>query len=388
MRAMLKRHPFSQNQRLTSVLLRLSTNAYRVWFHFLPLLLCVSCTVPRVTVQSTGDLSAYGRVYLAPPPNGAQYMHALVLERLQKTGFKVTQLTPGDPPINPQGTGFVLTPDGKMLTCGHVVAGHTNASIWIDNVRYVARVVSFEPNFDAALLVIDGQHQPLHPLPLHTGDDYHLGETVYTIGFPLADIIGTAPRLNKGLVSSTVGFQDNPEQVQISAEVQPGNSGGPLLNERGEAIGMVVATLNPAAVIRASAGALPQNVNFATKIDPLREFLASEFITLPPAPEGSPGTSLDAAAHSIALVRGGVVEEKDIRTPGLWCRFGGIRSGDVIHHLDFFAIEFLDLRTGAAVFQASHRDSEVWSSETAVLDRIFEEICAKFFPDRPNPFKK
>src|SRR5256885_1274901 len=80
-------------------------------------------------------------------------------------------------------------------------------------------------------------------------------------------------RINKGLVSSAFGIADDTNHVQFSAAVQPGNSGGPLLNERVEVIGVVEATLSASSLLLQ--GSLPQNVNFAIKNGPVREFLGA-----------------------------------------------------------------------------------------------------------------
>src|SRR6185295_2823934 len=130
-----------------------------------------------------------------------------------------------------------------------------------------------------AVVLVQGAHEPFRPLPFAADTNYHMGQDAFTMGFPLAEVLGVAPRLNKGLVSSTVGMEDNPKQLQVSAEVQPGSSGAPLLNERGEAIGVVAATLNPMNVLARTGGNLPQNVNFAIKAGPVHEFLAAAKVT-------------------------------------------------------------------------------------------------------------
>jgi S1-C subfamily serine protease len=91
-------------------------------------------------------------------------------------------------------------------------------------------------------------------------------------GFPLAGLLSSDPKLTRGEVNGLAGLRDDPTQVQISAEVQPGNSGGPLLDMQGNVVGVVVAKLNAQQVARRT-GDIAQNVNFAVKGE-----LASAFL--------------------------------------------------------------------------------------------------------------
>tara|TARA_B100000315_G_C14411094_1_gene511024 strand:+ start:376 stop:783 length:408 start_codon:yes stop_codon:yes gene_type:complete len=90
------------------------------------------------------------------------------------------------------------------------------------------------------------------------------GDKVFTIGYPLPNILGQKPRYAQGVISATYGMNDDPTRFNISAPIQPGNSGGPLFNERDEVIGIVVSTANPK-LTKSITGTNPQNVNFAVK---------------------------------------------------------------------------------------------------------------------------
>jgi hypothetical protein len=99
-----------------------------------------------------------------------------------------------------------------------------------------------------------------------------LGLPVFTIGYPLIDLQGSRPKFTDGRISSVAGFKDNPDEVQISVSVQPGNSGGPLANLNGDVVGVVVARLDDLSVIE-MAGSVPQAVNYAVKGSVLMRFL-------------------------------------------------------------------------------------------------------------------
>ena len=91
------------------------------------------------------------------------------------------------------------------------------------------------------------------------------GETVVTYGFPLSGVLSSGPTLTTGDVSALAGLRDNPLHFQISAPVQPGNSGGPLLDAHANVIGVVVSKLNALRIAQMTGGDIPQNVNFAIK---------------------------------------------------------------------------------------------------------------------------
>jgi len=98
------------------------------------------------------------------------------------------------------------------------------------------------------------------------------GEGVVTYGFPLAGLLSSGPTLTTGEISALAGLADNQRQYQISAPVQPGNSGGPLLDMGGNVVGVIVSKLN-AQRIAARTGDIPQNVNFAVRGTEALEFL-------------------------------------------------------------------------------------------------------------------
>jgi len=124
-----------------------------------------------------------------------------------------------------------------------------------------AKVVQVDATNDLALLKADGRFAPL---PIAASRTVALGGTVATVGFPDIGLQGFAPKLAKGEIASLSGAGDDPRYFQISVPVQPGNSGGALVDERGNVIGIVSAKLDASAALAAS-GALPENVNYAVK---------------------------------------------------------------------------------------------------------------------------
>ena len=126
-----------------------------------------------------------------------------------------------------------------------------------------AELVQSDPDKDVALLKVTGTFSSL---PLVSSNSVNFGEAVFTIGFPDPEAQGWQPKLTRGEISSLSGFQDDTNEYQISVPVQPGNSGGALMDEQGNVVGIVAATLKGVGWrILMATGILPENVNYAIK---------------------------------------------------------------------------------------------------------------------------
>jgi serine protease Do len=105
-----------------------------------------------------------------------------------------------------------------------------------------------------------------------------LGEPVEAYGFPLAEILSASGNFSLGNISALSGLCDDSRYLQISVPVQPGNSGGPLLDQHGNVIGIVSAKLNALKVMRLTEGDIEQNVNFAVRASVAANFLQTNDI--------------------------------------------------------------------------------------------------------------
>ena len=188
------------------------------------------------------------------------------------------------------GTGFVVARD-VVLTNQHVVEGCNRILIRTADGRTLAATppARVDARRDLALLNVPGDPGP--PLTFRA-NPVRRGEGVVTYGFPLSGLLSSGPTLTTGEVSALAGMQDNPVQYQISAPVQPGNSGGPLLDRQGHVVGVVVSKLN-AQRVAARTGDIPQNVNFAVKGSEAQEFMRRAGLT--PLTAESRGADLGAA---------------------------------------------------------------------------------------------
>ncbi len=197
-------------------------------------------------------------------------------------GFKPTrELSPmeslatgsvGQPHPTGTGTGFLITDDGYLITNEHVAHEDSNVRVLTADGELLAKVVKVDRANDLTLLKVRGTFTAL---PLSSSRGVRLGATVATIGFPNTGLQGFAPKLAKGEIASLSGAQDDVRYFQISVPVQPGNSGGALVDDRGNVVGVVAAKLSQKAAL-ATSGELAENVNYAVKSSYLLSFLESQ----------------------------------------------------------------------------------------------------------------
>lgn len=132
------------------------------------------------------------------------------------------------------GTAFVVHSDGYLVTCEHVIRSAAKVEVTLNQKTYAARVLAADRKHDLAVLKIEAQG--LKSLALGNSDQVQLAEEVRAVGFPLSDVLGTSVKVTRGTVS---GLVDRGEKLlQIDASINPGNSGGPLVNAKGEVMGV------------------------------------------------------------------------------------------------------------------------------------------------------
>jgi S1-C subfamily serine protease len=160
------------------------------------------------------------------------------------------------------GTCFAVAPDGKILTAHHVIEGMGKVNVVLGNgASSPATIEATSPN-DLVLLKIPVATPEF--LVLAQPHSARVGQHVFTIGFPVPSMLGSEPKFTEGSISALSGPQEDAGLIQISVPVQPGNSGGPLVNDAGEVVGILTSTAAISPFFAAS-GAIPQNVNWAVK---------------------------------------------------------------------------------------------------------------------------
>ncbi len=159
------------------------------------------------------------------------------------------------------GTGFFVTTNGYLVTSFHVVENATRFEVRSKSDHFTATLVKSDLANDVAILKVSTRSRAL---PIAASRDAHLGDPVFTIGFPNVDLQGFEPKMTRGEISGLAGAQDDPRHFQISVPVQPGNSGGALVSANGTVLGIIEAKLSARLALNTS-GALPENVNYALK---------------------------------------------------------------------------------------------------------------------------
>jgi S1-C subfamily serine protease len=198
------------------------------------------------------------------------------------------------------GTGFMVSSDGAILTARHVVENAQRIEVVDpDGVIFEARLVGELPDLDLALLEIDAHDRAF--LPVAATLQAVAGDAVFTMGFPASALLGTTPKFCDGVISSISGLRGDLARMQVTVPVQPGNSGGPLVNALGEAVGVVVSSVSVGAFYRET-GSLPQNVNFAVRADLARDLLQKRAATLTP-PCKSREEAIDRARSALYRIR-------------------------------------------------------------------------------------
>jgi hypothetical protein len=173
------------------------------------------------------------------------------------------------------GTAFVVAP-GLLVTNHHVVDGCSSIEVVAADGRRPATVVDSVRQIDLALLRVYGLRGGV--AALRTQTPAMLGEPATVFGFPLGGALSSTGNFTTGVISSLRGLRDAAGEIQITAPVQPGNSGGPVLDHSGAVIGVVQSKLDALRAVRAT-GDIPQNVNFAVSLDVLADFLAKNNIS-------------------------------------------------------------------------------------------------------------
>jgi S1-C subfamily serine protease len=165
------------------------------------------------------------------------------------------------------GTVFAISDHGHMATAAHVVEGATEIKVYINSKPIAAKVLAQDAKNDVAIIKIDAVTKPI---PVAPADKLGLGAELFTIGYPMADALGKAPKFTAGNLTSLAAAAGAGKMAfQISVPIQPGNSGGPVCNAQGEVVGLVRSTLSTLALGLAKGGVVPQNVNFATRTEAL-----------------------------------------------------------------------------------------------------------------------
>ncbi len=258
------------------------------------------------------------------------------------------------------GSGVIFDPRGYVLTNDHVIAGAQEIQVVLgDGRQFTGRVVGRSPANDIAVVKIDGQDLPV--ARLGDSDQLRVGQWVVAIGNALG--LEGGPTVTAGVVSAlNRTIVDAPGTtfgplIQTDAAINPGNSGGPLVNLRGEVVGINTAKIQTA-----------EGIGFAIPINKAKE-IVQQLLEARPRPYlgivSVPVTPALAAAYGLAVSRGVLVVDVE---PGSAAERAGIQPGDIIVGFDGRAIGNAD------DLQAALSDHQPGDRVTIVVNRNGREL--------------
>ena len=205
---------------------------------------------------------------------------------------QTTAASPSPAPSKPKeasvstGTGFYVGPK-TILTNAHVVEGCTAVTTSLNRNPVLGKVIARDEANDLAL--ISAGEESAKTAVFRGG--VKLGEDIAAFGFPLSEQLASSGNFTRGNVTATAGVHDDSRHLQFSAPIQPGNSGGPLMDEAGNVIGVIFARMKDTRTAD-GAGNIHQNVNFAIKAAMVTSFLDGNGVA---AQAGSTGDALRPA---------------------------------------------------------------------------------------------
>ena len=191
--------------------------------------------------------------------------HEFTVKKPHKIDHTINELktsrtyTLKEPEAKSFGSGFIISNNGYVLTCYHVIANSQAIKVRFDHNLLSAKVVCKDIDNDLALLKIAGIFPALAFSTKHAAK---MGQEVFTIGYTNPILYGVNEKLNRGSIISMTGVQDDIRLYQINVPIQPGNSGSPLLDMHGNVIGIVLA-MSARTAFKEWGRSLLQNVNFA-----------------------------------------------------------------------------------------------------------------------------
>jgi S1-C subfamily serine protease len=202
-----------------------------------------------LTTRDVNDTVASALASVTPAPARSAQVYALVQPSLVLIQTTFPPVEGATEPTEGLGTGVIVSANGDILTSLHVVSGATSLVLYfMDGTRSPGALVNAVPEKDIAVLAAGRLPELFTPAILGSPGALRVGDEAYAVGHPL----GLVASISAGVVSGLDRTYHLPETdqtieglIQIDAAVNPGNSGGPLLNRAGEVVGIVTALANP-----------------------------------------------------------------------------------------------------------------------------------------------
>jgi S1-C subfamily serine protease len=197
-----------------------------------------------VSIDNNSDDEPY--LYIEPVETGTFSIAPRIVSCTKEPCTAAVRILRGTGRLDPResffgtGTAFLISEDGYIATAAHVVAGGSSFHIMFNGEIAFADLVVSDPENDIAILKanISGR-----PLPITTSRTLSVGSSIATLGYPDSDVMGQAQKASFGYVRAKSGFYDDPRDLFLDLPIDPGSSGGPLLNQYGEIVGVVTSSM-------------------------------------------------------------------------------------------------------------------------------------------------
>ena len=185
------------------------------------------------------------------------------------------KLQPGEIYSVASGTGFFINSSGNIISNNHVIDACNTVKVHYDGVATPVTILAIDRANDLSLM--KSKVRPKDYFSVSAADASLLDE-IYVAGYPFGKMVSSSVKVTKGVVSALTGMGDNYSNIQIDAALQPGNSGGPIINNRGNVVGVAVAKLDYKAIIK-DFGAIPEGTNFGIKSSTVRQFISANNVS-------------------------------------------------------------------------------------------------------------
>lgn len=178
------------------------------------------------------------------------------------------------------GSAFAITSTGHLLTNHHVVEDCELVVLHLSGERFEkTTVIASDKTNDLSVLKADYTPEEIFKISTRNAE---LLEDIVVAGFPLSEQLSSSVKVTKGVVSSLAGMKNNYSQIQIDAAIQPGSSGGPIVDSKGNVVAIAISAINKSTMFKRD-NYIPENTNFGVKASTARTFLEANSIALQPA---------------------------------------------------------------------------------------------------------
>ena len=321
-------------------------------------------SLPAVAAERSQTAQVYEEIYLVQPSQDPRKVFPRVVREFKDMGYQVHVVDQQRFLGKAEGTGFLVSKSGHLLTSAHVLEGQKTATVWLDGARYEADLVDQDASSDLAMLKLRTS-APLAVAPLSFSREttLSLGSDIYTVGHASSRV--DSAKLSKGMVSAMRSQDGGDRHVQFSADRRLGSSGAPLLNADGTVVGMVQTAARSGDTDSHHLALRGRHIT-----DYVRTVSADTFGELSFDRSGS----MEQAARAVAKVKSGAVAEGAQDKPRLVATVDYTTFADKHPRFGDFKVTVADLDTNQIVATAGEGSHNVARSEESVIRSTFGDV--------------